>query len=455
MQTTLSDYFSAHQSRFIEELKDLCRIPSISALPSHRTDIHLCAEWLKQHLTAIGMQNAEVCPTPHHPMVYADWCHAPGQPTVLIYGHYDVQPVDPLELWQSPPFEPTIQGDYLVARGVSDDKGSFFCHFKSLEGFFATTGKLPINVKIFLEGEEESGSPSMAAFLEVNKEKLKADAVLVSDTAIFSRTQPSIGTSLRGLLYVELIVHGPESDQHSGTGGPVPNPINALCQIISRLKDENGQVTIPHFYDCVPEISEKRRANIRSLNFNDDDYKARLGVSELVGEPGFSTLEKQWYRPTLDCNGIMGGFTGDGAKTVITSRAMAKFSMRLVGQQNPDTIFQQLKDFLPRIAPPGVRCELISHSGGFPTDIHEDSPYIQAAMAAYRTSWGQPPVFQGFGGSIPVVNEFKQILGLDAVMMGFALPDDQIHAPNERFRLDHFEKGIRCSALFLENLVKS
>ena len=444
-------YARKHQQTHLEELKEFLRIPSVSTQPDHTEDVASAAAWIANKMETAGLENVRVIATRGHPLIYADWLHAgENKPTVLIYGHYDVQPVDPLDLWETPPFEPTIRGDYVYGRGSSDDKGQMFIHIKAVEAYLAVNGRLPVNVKFIIEGEEESGGESLTAFIPENKELLAADVALVSDTGILSPDQPSIIYALRGMTYAFIDVTGPDHDLHSGSaGGAVDNPINALAHIIAGLKDVNGRIQIPGFYDKVRELETNEREMLAQLPTSDVKWLRETGVPQLMGEPGYSTIERIGARPTLDVNGIIGGYTGAGAKTVLPSVAHAKVSMRLVPDQDPQEIYDLFAKYVQKIAPPSVTVKTtLFHFA--PASISDYSiPAIKAAGAAYEQVFGKQPVFMREGGSIPVVSEFQHELGLETVLMGFGLPDDRIHSPNERFYLPNFYRGIETAILFL------
>jgi acetylornithine deacetylase/succinyl-diaminopimelate desuccinylase-like protein len=420
------------------------RIPSISALPDHAADCRAAAGWLVGALTSAGIEHAEVCETAGHPVVYADWLHAPGAPTVLVYGHYDVQPVDPLELWTSPPFEPVIDGERLLARGAADDKGQVHAHLMAAEAILATRGGFPVNLKYLFEGEEESGSVNLDRWLDENKARLAADLVVVSDTGFFEGNMPAITTGLRGLMYAQIDVVGHEVDLHSGGfGGVVENPANALAQIIAALKGPDGRIRIPGFYDDVVPLSEADRADFAALPFDEDAYLDRLGLPSLVGEVGYTTLERRGGRPTLDVDGMWAGFTGTGSKTIIPAHAHAKVSCRLVVAQEPGRIFERLKAYVGEIAPPGVTTTVTFLGGGRPSLTPRDHPATQAAARAIEATFGRAPVYIREGGSIPVCASFESILGLPVVLLGFVQPDCNAHAPNEWMDLANYETGIR------------
>jgi acetylornithine deacetylase/succinyl-diaminopimelate desuccinylase-like protein len=448
----------AHQNhpRFLEELKALLRIPSISTLPENRGDCRHAAESLAAELQRIGMEHVRLIETEGHPLVYADWLHAASKPTVLCYGHYDVQPVDPIDEWISPPFKPVERNGNLYARGAVDDKGQVYAHVKAFESLLATGGKLPLNVRVLLEGEEEVGGEGIADFVASKPAELQADFALVSDTEMFAPGLPTLCVGLRGMIYTELEVRGAKTDLHSGMyGGAAPNPFMALAQMLARLKDEDGHILIPGFYDEIIPPSPAELAAWRSLPFDEEHYRiSEVGSRALVGESGYSVLERTWARPTLDVHGIPGGFTGAGAKTVIPARALAKVSMRLVPGMTPAATFALYKDYVEKIAPAGVDVEVRLIHAGDPCLIPVDNPYIQAATRALKEVWGEETVFIRSGGSIPIVGDFARHLGLPSVMMGFGLPDDNIHAPNEKFCLKNYELGIASLIRFLEEAGK-
>jgi acetylornithine deacetylase/succinyl-diaminopimelate desuccinylase-like protein len=430
----------------------LLRIPSISTLPENKEDCRRAAEAMAAELRRIGMENVRLIETEGHPLVYADRLHAAGKPTVLIYGHYDVQPTDPLDEWLSPPFEPTERDGNLYARGAVDDKGQVWAQVKALESLLAAHGSLPLNARVLFEGEEEVGGEGIASFVASKPPELAADFALVSDTEMFAPGLPTLCVGLRGMIYTELEVRGARSDLHSGMyGGAAPNPFVALAQILARLKDEDGRIMIPGFYDGIVPPSPEELAAWRSLPFDEEEYRVKeVGSRQLVGEAGYSVLERTWARPTLDVHGIPGGFTGTGAKTVIPAKAVAKVSMRLVPGMTPAKSFALYKSYVERIAPPGVDVEVRLIHAGDPCLIPVDNLYIQAATRALREVWGRETVFIRSGGSIPIVGDFARHLGLPSVMMGFGLPDDNIHAPNEKFCLKNFELGIESLIRFLE-----
>lgn len=443
-----NDYLSQNKERFLNELLDLLRIPSVSADSKYKPDVARCAEAVRESLLRAGCDYAEICPTDGHPIVFGEKKVADDAPTVLVYGHYDVQPADPLELWHSGPFEPVIKEGKIFARGACDDKGQMFMHVKALEVMHAT-GTLACNIKFMIEGEEEVGSSNLGKFLEGNREKLKADIVLVSDTSMISMEHPSIETGLRGLAYMEVEVTGPNRDLHSGVyGGAVHNPINALCQMIASLHDENNHITIPGFYDSVVNLTDAERIALNKAPFDLDEYKKELNVGDVWGEKGYTTLERTGVRPTLDVNGIWGGYTGEGAKTVLPSKAFAKISMRLVPNQSSDEIAAMFQQHFERIAPPSVQVKVTPHHGGEPVVTPTDSVAYQAASKAIQTAFGKDPIPTRGGGSIPIIALFEKVLGLKTVLMGFGLDNDNIHSPNEKYDVANFYKGIETLPYF-------
>ncbi|MEN7546520.1 dipeptidase [Rapidithrix thailandica] len=447
----MEKFIAENKERFIGELIDLLKIPSVSTDAKHKPDVIKTAEFVKEKLLSAGADVVEICETAGLPIVYGEKIIDPSLPTVLVYGHYDVQPADPLELWNSPPFEPVIKDEKIYARGACDDKGQMYMHVKAFETMMAT-GKLTCNVKFMIEGEEEIGSPNLEIYVRENQDKLKADVILISDTGMLSNDTPSITTGLRGLSYVEVEVTGPKRDLHSGLyGGGVANPINVLCEMIASLKDENNKITVAGFYDKVVELSEEERAAMNAAPFNIEDFKADTGVPEVAGEKGYTTLEHTSIRPTLDVNGIWGGYMEEGAKTVIASKAYAKISMRLVPDQNPDEITELFQKHFESIAPSTVTVKVNPHHGGRPVVTPTDSVEYQAASKAYEATFGKKPVPMRGGGSIPIVAMFKELLGLDSVLMGFGLDTDAIHSPNEHFGIFNFMKGIETIPLFYQN----
>ncbi|MDX1623079.1 MAG: dipeptidase [Gemmatimonadota bacterium] len=433
----------------LEELKRLLEIPSVSTDPAHAPDVARCAEHCRDSLEGIGFPVAELVETGGHPIVYAEWTGADGAPTVLFYGHYDVQPVDPIEEWTSPPFEPTVRDGRIWGRGTADDKGQIFAHWKAWEAWIAETGGLPCNVKVLLEGEEETGSEHLEPFIEENLDRLAADCVMISDSPMFAPGLPSICYGLRGLCYMEIRVQGPATDLHSGSfGGAVANPANALAKILASLTDHERHVAIEAFYDKVRPLSEEERAELRKLPLNEVEYRRELGVPELVGEAGFSTLERLWARPTLDINGMVAGFTGEGAKTVLPAKASAKVSMRLVPDQDPDEISELFTRHVEAHAPAGVRVEVENLHDARPYVAPIDHPANRAAKRALEEAFDAEAVFTREGGSIPVTVTFEQRLGIPSIMMGFGLPDQNAHAPDENLDLHNFHRGTVAAARF-------
>ena len=460
MQETLS-YINENKQRYLDELFELLKIASISADPAYKDEVLKCADKCAEHLKNAGADMVEVCETEGYPVVYGEKLLDKNLPTVLVYGHYDVQPPDPLDLWKKPPFEPYIEkteihpDGAIFARGSADDKGQFFMHIKAFEAMMKTN-TLPCNVKFIIEGEEEVGSKSLGDFVNANKEKLACDCILISDTGLYSMEQPTVTTGLRGLSYVEVEVEGPDRDLHSGLyGGAVPNPIHVLSRMIADLIDENGHITIEGFYDNVEEVSSEERAAMGKLKDDQEAFKTSIGLSGVEGEKGYSTLERTSIRPTLDCNGIWGGYTGEGAKTVIPSKAFAKISMRLVPYQTPEEITEKFTRYFEKIAPENVKVKVNPHHGGMPYVLPSDSKEFAAAKKAMETAFGTEVLPYRSGGSIPITAMFEQVLGAKSVLMGFGLASDAIHSPNEHYGLYNFYKGIESIPLFFENYAKS
>jgi acetylornithine deacetylase/succinyl-diaminopimelate desuccinylase-like protein len=442
----VDQYLATHADERLEQLKELLRIPSVSAQPVHQPDTHRAAEWVRDQLTAAGL-TAELVPTAGYPILYAEWTGAPGAPTALIYGHYDVQPPDPLDQWITPPFEPTVREGRLYARGATDDKGQMFTHIKSVEAWMNTAGRLPINVKFVIEGEEEVGSNNLDLFLEQHRDRLQCAVAVISDTAQFAPGVPAITYGLRGILACEVTLRGPKQDLHSGVfGGSVTNPANALAKLIASLHDDHGRVQIPGFYDDVVDLTAEERRDFANLPFNEASYLQSLGVSAPHGEAGFTTLERRWARPTCDINGMISGYTGVGPKTIVPAQSLAKITCRLVPNQDAKKITASLKAFLESRLPPGIRMEFHEHHGApaVVCDLH--SPYMAAAREAVAAGFGKPPVMIREGGSIPVVGSFKRILGVDTLLLGWGQNTDNLHSPNESFRLEDFHNGTRASA---------
>ncbi len=449
---TSFEYLSSTEKQRLEDLFTFLRFPSVSASSAHKADVAACADWLKGHLAKMGFK-AEVLPTGGHPLVYGEYLVDPKKPTVLYYGHYDVQPPEPLDLWKTGPFEPQIRGPYMFARGSADDKGQTFAQIKGLEAVIQSTGTLPVNVKLLIEGEEEVASENLPKFLKKNKKMLKADIAVVSDTAQFSKTLPAVTYGLRGLAFVEVFVTGPSHDLHSGGfGGAVANPVNVLCGMIGRLHDKNGKIAIPGFYADVKTISSWEKKQFKKLPYKEAEYKKSIGVQALQGEKGFSTYERTWVRPTCDVNGITGGYQGEGAKTIIPSKASCKITMRLVPNQDPHDICNKAEKYLLKIAPKSVTVKVVKHGGARAVTVPVDGPWLEAAGRAIKKGFGKEPVFMKEGGSIPIVGDFKTTLGVDTLLIGFAQHDDQIHSPNERFRMVDFERGCKTAAALPEEL---
>ena len=448
------NYYQQHQSKFVEGLFSFLRIPSISTLSEHKSDIRRAAEFVRDELLAAGMTAAELIEGKGNPLVYAEWTGAPGKPTILFYGHYDVQPPDPLDEWKSPPFEPQIRGNDVFARGSADDKGQVYIQIKAVEGLLKTTGKLPVNVKFLIEGEDECGGEHIEAYVKSKPPRLKSDAAVVCDTEMFAPDLPTICVGLRGIVYGELFIEGANHDLHSGMyGGAAPNPLQAIAEIICALKDRDGHIKIPGFSDRVVPPSPKEREAWARLPFNQKEFTEKeMGARELVGEPGVPVLDRLWARPTLEVHGIRGGFTGEGAKTVIPARAVAKISTRLVGDQRLDEAAAQIKAAIKAATPKGVTAEFKVLHAGAPSLTKPDNRFIHAAADAMKQVFGKDTVYIRSGGSIPIVGVFDQYLGIPSVMMGFGLPDDNLHAPNEKFHLPNFFRGIESVARYLEIL---
>jgi len=450
-------YIETQHERYQSELIEFLKIPSISDLPEHKEDVLEAATWLMENVKKAGLENVRLETTPGHPIIYGDWLHAgEDKPTVLIYGHYDVQPVDPLDEWNTPPFEPTIKDDgKIYGRGTADDKGQLFVHVKALEAMLKENGKLPVNVKVIFEGEEEAGSNHLEEFIETHTELLAADTVLISDTEWFADGLPSICYGLRGICFAEVIVKGPFQDLHSGTyGGAVDNPCNVLCSMMAKLKDEYGRILIPGFYDDVLELEEDERAGYKELPFKYDKYCEQLGIKDTWGEHTYTVTEQTWGRPSLDINGITGGFQGDGAKTIIPAKASAKFSMRLVPHQNFEDIAAKVKYHLQSIAPTTVEVEVNILHGGNPVLIKRKGKALTAAMDALEEAFHTKPVFMREGGSIPVTGCFQKVLKAEPILLGLGLPGDNIHGPNENYEMANFFGGIKASVLFFDKYSK-
>jgi acetylornithine deacetylase/succinyl-diaminopimelate desuccinylase-like protein len=452
MSQATDTFVEQNKIRLLDELKDFLRIPSISTLPEHKPDVHRAANFVADSLKRAGLENVEIIPTAGNPLVYGDWLHAAGKPTVLCYGHYDVQPPDPLELWQSPPFEPAVRDGNIYARGSADDKGQMYMHIKAVEALRAVNGTLPVNLKFLIEGEEEVGGASITSYVSKNQAKLKADVALVSDTALYADGLPTLCIGLRGLVYMEIEATGPGRDLHSGLyGGAAPNPVFGLVELLSKCKDSHGVIQVPGIYDDVTPPSETEKQSWKLLPFREPDFlKNEVGASALAGESDYSVLERVWARPTFEVHGIAGGFTGAGAKTVIPSKATAKVSFRLVPNQNPDKILGSFRKFLQDNAPAGVHIELRVLSASPAVMVDPKHPAIQTAARAFSDMLGRPTVFTRSGGSIPVVGDFANHLHIPSILMGFGLPDDGLHSPNEKYRLENYYKGIMTIAHFFE-----
>ena len=453
-----SEVVASNRQSYTDELTEFLSIPSVSTLSEHKGDVQRAAQWVADDLQRAGMENVRVIPTEvgqRHPLVYADWLHAEGQPTLLIYGHYDVQPPDPLEEWQTPPFEPTIRDGNIYARGAADDKGQVYVHLKAVELLMKQgNGTLPINVRFLIEGEEEVGGEGIEQYVKEHPAELKSDAVLISDSHMFAEGLPAIDVGLRGMVYTEITVRGARHDLHSGLyGGAVPNAINTLCHIVAKLKDEQGRIQVPGYYDDVRVLTEEERADFASLPFDPEEWREHeVGSPGLTGEPGFSPLEQIGARPTLDANGIIGGFTGEGAKTVIPAVARCKVSMRLVADQDPMKIWESFKRYVEEICPPYASVEVNLIHTAEPVLLPTESVYMQSAQAALSEVFGKKAVYLRGGGSIPIVSLFSKVLNAPSILMGFGLPDDNLHAPNEKMKLDNVFKGIEASMRYMEML---
>jgi acetylornithine deacetylase/succinyl-diaminopimelate desuccinylase-like protein len=456
MSQAIDHFVSQHRDRLLEELKDFIRIPSVSTLPEHKSDVETAARFVADSLRRAHIENVEVISTAGHPLVYGDWLRAPGKPTVLCYGHYDVQPPDPLELWNQPPFEPVVLNGNIYARGACDDKGQMYMHIKAVEALRAVNGTLPLNVKFLIEGEEEIGGAAIAKYVAEHTEKLKADCALVSDTALYAEGLPTLCVGLRGLVYMEVEASGPSRDLHSGYyGGAAPNAVWGLIELLAQCKDANGHVQIPGFYDDVAEPAAQEKESWSRLPFSEKEFlEKEVGASALTGEPGFSVLDRVWARPTLEVHGIAGGFTGAGSKTVIPAKATAKVSFRMVPNQDPKKCIDAFRDFLKDHQPAGIKIELRVLGASPAIIVNPDHPAIETAARAFGEMLGKPTVFIRNGGSIPVVGDFAKHLGIPTVLMGFGLPDDGLHSPNEKYRLENYYTGIMTVAHFLEEYGK-
>jgi acetylornithine deacetylase/succinyl-diaminopimelate desuccinylase-like protein len=452
MSQKTDQFVQDNKQRLLDELKDFLRIPSVSTLPEHKGDVDRAAQFVADGLKQAGLENVEIIPTAKHPLVYADWLHAPGKPTVLCYGHYDVQPPDPLELWNTPPFEPTERDGNIYARGSADDKGQMWMHVKAVEALRAVNGTLPVNLKFLIEGEEEIGGVSISKYVEENREKLKADVALVSDTSLYAEGIPTLCIGLRGLVYSEIEATGPARDLHSGLyGGAAPNAVFGLVELLAKMKDADGHINIPGIYDDVEPPAPAEKQSWESLPFNEKEFlEKEVGSTELTGEPGYSVLEKVWARPTMEVHGIAGGFTGAGAKTVIPAKATAKVSLRLVPNQKPDNVIAAYKEFVKQNTPAGIQTEVRVLSGGPAVMVNPDHPALQIAARAFSDILQRPTVFIRSGGSIPIVGDFARNLNIPTILMGFGLPDDGLHSPNEKYKIDNYYIGIMTIAHFLE-----
>lgn len=447
MHASVTTYLKQHSDRFLEELKDLLRIPTVSADPECKPHMRRGAEFIRRQFADLGF-DAEIVPTAGHPIVYAEWLKAPGAPTVMVYGHYDVQPADPLDLWTTPPFEPTIRDGRLYARGATDDKGQMFTHIKSAEAWLRSVGSLPVNLKYVIEGEEEVGSRNLEDFLEASKERLRCDVAVVSDTSQYAPGQPAITYGLRGILAVEVTLTGPKKDLHSGMfGGAVANPATGIARLIASLHDDQGRIQIPGFYDKVVELTAAERQQFRELGFNETAFKSELGIAEVAGEAGYSTVERRWARPTCEVNGLVSGYTGVGPKTIVPSKATVKITCRLVPDQDPHVLTEALHQYLKAQCPPSLSFEFTSYHGCPAFVLDPNSPYIEAASEAVREAWGVDRVrLIREGGSIPVVQTFKDVLGIDTLLLGWGLDTDNLHSPNEHFTVADFHRGIEASS---------
>jgi len=450
------DFVNVNRDRYLDELKGLLAIPSISALPEHASDVRRCAEWCAGEMSRIGLEHVRLIETPGNPVVYGDWQHAAGAPTILFYGHYDVQPVDPLELWESPPFEATVRDGEIYARGAADDKGQVFMHLKAVEAHLKQNGRLPVNMKFMIEGEEEVGSAHLDDFVRDHKDDLAGDVVVISDSTMFARGVPSICYGLRGLVYFQLDLRGSSTDLHSGSfGGAVANPAMVLAHVLAQMKDRGGRIKIPGFYDTVVPLTDEERQAWQTLPFNEKKYRKDFGIPKVSGETGYSTLERTWARPTFEINGLLSGFTGEGAKTVLPAVAMAKVSMRLVPNQDPDKIAELFEAYVRKVTPKTVELKVTRMHGGKPWMTSYDNAYVQAAARAIEQGFGQKPVLTREGGSIPVVSTFQEELGLPSVLFGVGLPDENAHAPNEKLDVSNFHNGIIASAILYDEIAKA
>ncbi len=458
MPSLVDSFVAEHQSDLLSELLELLRIPSVSTLPEHQADVARAARFVADALKRAGMENVEIIPTGKHPLVYADWLHAPGKPTVLCYGHYDVQPPDPVELWETPPFEPSIRNGNIYARGACDDKGQMYMHVKAVEALRAVShGSLPVNIKFLIEGEEEVGGESISRYVPEHRDKLKADVALVSDTELFADGIPTLCIGLRGLIYLEIEARGAARDLHSGMyGGAAPNAVYGLIELLAKAKDADGHIRIPGIYDDVAEPAKEEIESWRKLPFSEEEFlQAEVGSTALTGEPEQTVLARVWARPTFEVHGIAGGFTGAGAKTVIPAKAVAKVSLRLVPKQNPEHVLAAVKHWIKDNTPAGITTSVRVLSAGPANSVDPDHPAIRVAAQAFAEMLGKPTVFIRSGGSIPIVGEFAAHLGIPTVLMGFGLPDDGLHSPNEKYRISNYYAGIRTIAHFLSEYGKT
>lgn len=451
----LAEYIDSMRDTHLEELKDFLRIPSVSTKRENKGDLERAANWVADKLRAAGMDSVEILPTGGHPMVYAEWLKAPGKPTILFYGHYDVQPAEPLELWTTPAFEPTVRNGSLYARGTADDKGQVHIHVKAIEALMKTQGALPINLKVMIEGEEEIGSANLWNFVTKYRDRLKSDALVVSDTQMLGRGVPTVTYGLRGLNYYQVEITGPAQDLHSGVfGGAVPNPITTLCEMVAKLHDKNGRVTVPGFYDKVRTLGRKERKALNSLPWKKSEFVKTVGAPALTGEKGYSIVEQLWTRPTMELNGIWGGYTGEGAKTVIPSKAFAKLSTRLVPDQDPDKIAKLVEKHLRKLLPKTVECKFQLLSTGKPWVAPYDHPFFEAAHKALEKGFGRRAVYMREGGSIPFVTQMYDTFKVPCILIGFGLPDENAHAPNEHLLLENYFGGIKAVAYFYQELAR-
>lgn len=455
MNEQVSQYLEQNAPRFVEELKELLRIPTVSADPACKPHLIRGAEFVHRQFTNLGF-DSEIVPTAGHPIVYAEWRKSPGAPTVMVYGHYDVQPADPLDLWTTPPFEPTLRDGCLYARGATDDKGQFFTHLKSAEAWLNTVGKLPVNLLYVIEGEEEVGSRNLEDFLKTRKDQLKCDVAVVSDTSQYGPNQPAITYGLRGILAVEVSLTGPKKDLHSGVfGGSVANPASGIARLIASLHDDQGRIQIPGFYDDVIPLTDAERKQFADLPFDEAAYKAELGVAEIAGEAGYSTTERRWARPTCEVNGLFSGYTGAGPKTIVPSKATVKITCRLVPDQDPEKLTKALEAYLKSQCPPSLKFEFTSYHGCPAFVFDPNSPYIEAASQAIQESWNVKQVrLIREGGSIPVVQTFKDVLDVDTLLLGWGQNTDNLHSPNEHFSVADFHRGIKASAILWQKLAE-